>query len=292
MRLSFFPCAEGAVKVDPSGLGGRKGTWIPNTFVPHERRTPNGVSVLAVYVYLACAFRYGSEDLDVMGLSFRRDIWIQRVQVYPPTGENTTMTPMQEFLLKKIGEQGYAFSFQVRRRRMFVVLRSFSNKVSDAFTRDSPILLNWFLDADRPALFRLPPARPQRFWQGTFTCPTHVLHTHLDRLTVYCVDFIPLQACGVDFEVKAYLANAPHNIDEVIEKKYVSHRQRWVSVSYPPTQLWFFGGVVFLGTRVVWWFARSSLLQLQTSLDQRPTSPSSSWWATNPFTWRPPLRKR
>lgn len=29
-----------------------------------------------------------------------------------------------------------------------------------------------------------------------------------------------LQACGVDFEVKAYIANAALNPDEVIEKKY------------------------------------------------------------------------
>eukprot|EP00064_Thunnus_orientalis_P006146 superscaffoldBa00000626_g6162 len=106
---------DGVVKVDPSGLNDRK-----------------------VYVYLACAFRYGSEDLDVIGLSFRRDIWIQRVQVYPPVDGNSTKSPMQESLLKKVGEQGYPFSFQ---------------------------------------------------------------------------------ACGVDFEVKAYLANAPNNIDEVVEKK-------------------------------------------------------------------------
>lgn len=98
-------------------------------------RNHHYVSVFAVYVYLACAFRYGSDDLDVMGLSFRRDIWIQRVQVYPPTGENTAKTPMQEFLLKKIGEQGYPFSFQVQRHRTFVVLRSFSAKMLDALTR-------------------------------------------------------------------------------------------------------------------------------------------------------------
>lgn len=30
----------------------------------------------------------------------------------------------------------------------------------------------------------------------------------------------PLQACGVDFEVKAYIANVAFNADEVIEKKY------------------------------------------------------------------------
>lgn len=70
---------------------------------------------IAVYVYLACAFRYGSDDLDVIGLSFRRDIWIQRVQVYPPTGANATKSPMQESLMKKVGEQGCPFSFQVRK---------------------------------------------------------------------------------------------------------------------------------------------------------------------------------
>lgn len=141
---------------------------------------PKDVFHFAVYVYLACAFRYGSEDLDVMGLSFRRDIWIQRVQVYPPTGENPAKTPMHEFLLGKIGEQGYAFSFQVRKHHFFVGLHSFF------FVRQSffPSLIP---DADQSALLRLPAARAQRFWQGSLTCPTCVLHTHLDCLTVYCM---------------------------------------------------------------------------------------------------------
>uniref|UniRef100_A0A8C3AN97 Arrestin-C n=1 Tax=Cyclopterus lumpus TaxID=8103 RepID=A0A8C3AN97_CYCLU len=82
--------SDGVLKVDPTDLNGRK-----------------------VFVYLACAFRYGSEDLDVIGLSFRRDIWIQRVQVYPPTGESVARTPMQESLMKKIGEQGCPFSFKM-----------------------------------------------------------------------------------------------------------------------------------------------------------------------------------
>uniref|UniRef100_A0A8C3AJX5 Arrestin-C n=1 Tax=Cyclopterus lumpus TaxID=8103 RepID=A0A8C3AJX5_CYCLU len=86
----FLSFADGVLKVDPTDLNGRK-----------------------VFVYLACAFRYGSEDLDVIGLSFRRDIWIQRVQVYPPTGESVARTPMQESLMKKIGEQGCPFSFKM-----------------------------------------------------------------------------------------------------------------------------------------------------------------------------------
>ncbi|XP_069388144.1 arrestin 3b, retinal (X-arrestin) [Paralichthys olivaceus] len=126
---------DGIVKVDPSGLDGRK-----------------------VYVYLACAFRYGSEELDVIGLSFRRDIWIQRVQVYPPTGESATKTPMQESLMKKVGEQGCPFSFQ--------------------------------MPTNLPCSVALQPAPND---SG--------------------------KACGVDFEVKAYLANAPNSPDEVVEKK-------------------------------------------------------------------------
>ncbi|XP_034545219.1 arrestin 3b, retinal (X-arrestin) [Notolabrus celidotus] len=126
---------DGVVKVDPSGLEGRK-----------------------VYVYLACAFRYGSDDLDVIGLSFRRDIWIKRVQVYPPTEAATAKTPMQESLMKKVGEQGCPFSFQ--------------------------------LPTDLPCSVSLQPGPNDAG-----------------------------KACGVDFEVKAYLANSPDNADEVIEKK-------------------------------------------------------------------------
>lgn len=143
-------------------------------------RDPKDVSLFAVYVYLSCAFRYGSDDLDVMGLSFRRDIWIQHVQVYPPMGENTAKTPMQEFLLGKIGEQGYAFSFHVWKHHFFVAVHSYSFACKSFF-------LSFILDADRSALFRLPTARAQQFSQGTFTCPICVLHTHLDCFTVYCM---------------------------------------------------------------------------------------------------------
>ncbi|XP_037316392.1 arrestin 3b, retinal (X-arrestin) isoform X2 [Pungitius pungitius] len=123
---------DGAVKVDPAGLDGKK-----------------------VFVYLACAFRYGSDDLDVIGLSFRRDIWIQRVQVYPPTGASVTKTPMQESLMKKIGEQGCPFSFQ--------------------------------MPTNLPCSVSLQPGPNDAG-----------------------------KACGVDFEVKAYIANTA---DEEVEKK-------------------------------------------------------------------------
>ncbi|XP_030251240.1 arrestin 3b, retinal (X-arrestin) isoform X1 [Sparus aurata] len=134
-HVDHVEVVEGVIKVDPSGLEGRK-----------------------VFVYLACAFRYGSEDLDVMGLSFRRDIWIQRVQVYPPVEGNTAKTPMLEFLMKKVGEQGYPFTFQ--------------------------------MPTDLPCSVSLQPGPND---SG--------------------------KACGVDFEIKGYLANVAFNADEVIEKK-------------------------------------------------------------------------
>ncbi|KAM8848103.1 arrestin 3b, retinal (X-arrestin) isoform 1-T1 [Synchiropus picturatus] len=126
---------DGVVKVDPSGLNGKK-----------------------VFAYLACAFRYGSEDLDVIGLTFRRDIWIHRVQVYPPEGGSATKSPMQESLMKKVGEQGCPFSFQ--------------------------------MPTNLPCSVALQPGPND---SG--------------------------KACGVDFEVKAYIANEKNNPDEVIEKK-------------------------------------------------------------------------
>uniref|UniRef100_A0AAY5L4X0 Arrestin-C n=1 Tax=Esox lucius TaxID=8010 RepID=A0AAY5L4X0_ESOLU len=81
---------EGVVKIDPSELGGKK-----------------------VFVQLCCAFRYGREDLDVIGLSFRKDIWIKHIQLYPEAGHKPTLTPMHECLLKKAGEQGHAFTFDI-----------------------------------------------------------------------------------------------------------------------------------------------------------------------------------
>lgn len=68
----------------------------------------------AVWIQLACAFRYGREDLDVIGLSFRKDIWIQHIQLYPDAGHKPTLTEMHNTLLKKAGEQGHPFTFNVR----------------------------------------------------------------------------------------------------------------------------------------------------------------------------------
>ena len=68
-----------------------------------------------MYVQLACAFRYGSEDLDVMGLCFRKDIWIQHIQIFPES-HKPVLSDMHETLLKKAGDDAVPFSFEVRLR--------------------------------------------------------------------------------------------------------------------------------------------------------------------------------
>ena len=58
-----------------------------------------------VYVTLTCAFRYGREDLDVLGLTFRKDLFVANVQSFPPAPEDKKpLTRLQERLIKKLGE--------------------------------------------------------------------------------------------------------------------------------------------------------------------------------------------
>ncbi|KAM6970027.1 arrestin 3a, retinal (X-arrestin) [Aplochiton taeniatus] len=126
---------DGVVKIDPKDLGSKK-----------------------VWLLLACAFRYGRDDLDVIGLSFRKDIWFQHVQLYPAGSHKPTLTPMHETLLKKAGDQGHAFTFNI--------------------------------PTNLPCSVTLQPGSDDKG-----------------------------KACGVDFEVKAYVADEADNADEKIEKK-------------------------------------------------------------------------
>jgi len=47
---------------------------------------PEYVGERKVYAQVLAAFRYGREDLDVLGLTFRKDLFISSLQVYPPLG--------------------------------------------------------------------------------------------------------------------------------------------------------------------------------------------------------------
>ena len=64
---------------------------------------------------LTCAFRYGREDLDVLGLTFRKELHAVVQQVFPPTQENQEKlcTRLQERLLRKLGKNAYPFFFEI-----------------------------------------------------------------------------------------------------------------------------------------------------------------------------------
>ncbi|TSL34625.1 Arrestin red cell isoform 1 [Bagarius yarrelli] len=65
-----------------------------------------------VFVTLTCAFRYGREDLDVLGLSFRKDLYISTFQAFPPLPEERKpLSRLQERLLKKLGQHAHPFNF-------------------------------------------------------------------------------------------------------------------------------------------------------------------------------------
>ncbi|PKU27785.1 hypothetical protein llap_21911 [Limosa lapponica baueri] len=73
-----------------------------------------------VFVTLTCAFRYGREDLDVLGLTFRKDLFVANAQAFPPIPEEKKpLTRLQERLIKKLGEHAYPFTFETTRKEGF-----------------------------------------------------------------------------------------------------------------------------------------------------------------------------
>ncbi|XP_067330295.1 S-arrestin-like [Channa argus] len=82
---------DGVILVDPEALQGRK-----------------------VFVTLSCIFRYGRDDMDVIGIAFRRELYLSTRQVYPPLQdlEKGIHTKSQAKLLRKLGNNAYPFFFE------------------------------------------------------------------------------------------------------------------------------------------------------------------------------------
>ena len=85
---------DGVVLVDPEYLKDRK-----------------------VYGHVLAAFRYGREDLDVLGLTFRKDLYLASAQIYPPLEDSEVnkrpLTRLQERLVKKLGANAFPFFFEL-----------------------------------------------------------------------------------------------------------------------------------------------------------------------------------
>ncbi|KAF7994020.1 hypothetical protein HCN44_011289 [Aphidius gifuensis] len=77
---------------------------------------PDYVKDRKVFGHVLAAFRYGREDLDVLGLTFRKDLYLAAEQIYPvlpgsqPPRE---LTRLQERLVKKLGSNAFPFYFEL-----------------------------------------------------------------------------------------------------------------------------------------------------------------------------------
>ena len=57
-----------------------------------------------VYGHVLAAFRYGREDLDVLGLTFRKDLYLASSQIYPPEGNSKKpLSRLQVMLIVAFG---------------------------------------------------------------------------------------------------------------------------------------------------------------------------------------------
>lgn len=78
---------------------------------------PDYLKERKVFGHVLAAFRYGREDLDVLGLTFRKDLYLASEQIYPQKDDsNATQRPLtrlQERLIKKLGTNAFPFFFEV-----------------------------------------------------------------------------------------------------------------------------------------------------------------------------------
>ncbi|UYV65915.1 ARRB1 [Cordylochernes scorpioides] len=95
-HISHVDPIDGVVLVDPDFVGDQK-----------------------VFGHVLAAFRYGREDLDVLGLTFRKDLYLASEQIYPPPAQDSGDPPprppsrLQERLIKKLGPNAHPFYFEL-----------------------------------------------------------------------------------------------------------------------------------------------------------------------------------
>ncbi|XP_065344028.1 arrestin red cell isoform X1 [Cloeon dipterum] len=76
---------------------------------------PDYVKDRKVFGHVLAAFRYGREDLDVLGLTFRKDLYLASEQIFPVLEATSKhpLTRLQERLIKKLGPNAYPFYFEL-----------------------------------------------------------------------------------------------------------------------------------------------------------------------------------
>merc|ERR1712212_1347086 len=64
-----------------------------------------------VYVQLVIIFRHGREDDETMGLSFKKELILDRTQIYPPESR-AEESKLQSRLLQKLGDGAIPFTLE------------------------------------------------------------------------------------------------------------------------------------------------------------------------------------
>ena len=59
---------------------------------------------------LVITFRHGKEEDETLGLSFKKELVLDRVQIYPPEKKKDEETKLQTRLIQKLGEGAFPFS--------------------------------------------------------------------------------------------------------------------------------------------------------------------------------------
>lgn len=75
---------------------------------------PEYINNRKVFGHVLAAFRYGREDLDVLGLTFRKDLFLAAEQIYPRAESyERPLTRLQERLIRKLGANAFPFYFEL-----------------------------------------------------------------------------------------------------------------------------------------------------------------------------------
>ncbi|TRY76389.1 hypothetical protein TCAL_02711 [Tigriopus californicus] len=62
-----------------------------------------------VFASLICNFRHGREEDEVMGVSFQKELVVDRIQVYPPPDKSEEKDKLQSKLIQKLGDSAFPF---------------------------------------------------------------------------------------------------------------------------------------------------------------------------------------
>lgn len=223
-----------------------------------------------MWVSLTCAFRYGREDLDVIGLSFRKDIWFKHLQVYPPTSEpKPDNTHVQNALLRKTGDDGHPFIFVVSHHCTNLDLTGTAHSHSNSMFANIAVKSHVFclIASHKSALLCHPSTWTRWCWQGRRHFPPRVFLT--PSMTSYPISNLTSCLCRPVVLILKLRPTSPLkqiiqmnrlikskdgfiNYQHETEKK---NRRGFRSIIIITLSYW------FVGTQPVWLSERYSLLQ-------------------------------